>query len=306
VVEDDGYDPKKAVLAAQKLVNQDKVFLIASHIGTPMNNAAMPVMFEKGVINFFPLSAGREMYDPANKLKFASVASYYDTMRMNVARLYKEKGAKNACVLGSTYYFYSDGSINTTGTLTAAQTAAGITVVGNSGAVTAANFLSLCGSASATSPLYPTSRTWTATQKDKTTSFGFGVKHDFGKAKLDVNYNYTRGRTAVAYTYNAAALGLVTSGAPTAAQLTTLALIGSGFPDLVFRQDLVDASVLVPVNKTTAVRLLLRHEVGKFNDWHYDGVAANPTPAANQQTYLDAGPQDYKTTAVGAFVQFSW
>jgi branched-chain amino acid transport system substrate-binding protein len=99
IVEDNAYDPKRAVLAAQKLVNQDKVFLIASHIGTPMNNAAMPVMFEKGVINFFPLSAGREMYDPANKLKFASVASYYDTMRMNVARLYKEKGAKNACTL---------------------------------------------------------------------------------------------------------------------------------------------------------------------------------------------------------------
>jgi branched-chain amino acid transport system substrate-binding protein len=99
IVEDNAYDPKRAVLAAQKLVNQDKVFLIASHIGTPMNNAAMPVMFEKGVINFFPLSAGREMYDPPNKLKFASVASYYDTMRMNVARLYKEKGAKNACIL---------------------------------------------------------------------------------------------------------------------------------------------------------------------------------------------------------------
>ena len=99
IVEDNAYDPKRAVLAAQKLVNQDKVFLIASHIGTPMNNAAMPIMFEKGVINFFPLSAGREMYDPPNKLKFASVASYYDTMRMNVARLYKEKGAKNACVL---------------------------------------------------------------------------------------------------------------------------------------------------------------------------------------------------------------
>ncbi len=64
-----------------------------------MNNVAVPVMFEKGVINFFPLSAGREMYDPPNKLKFASVASYYDTMRMNVARLYKEKGAKNACTL---------------------------------------------------------------------------------------------------------------------------------------------------------------------------------------------------------------
>ncbi|HPO20981.1 MAG TPA: ABC transporter substrate-binding protein, partial [Rubrivivax sp.] len=29
VAEDNGYDPKKAVLAAQKLVNQDKVFIVA-------------------------------------------------------------------------------------------------------------------------------------------------------------------------------------------------------------------------------------------------------------------------------------
>ncbi len=99
LVEDNGYDPKKAVLAAQKLVSQDKVFLIASHIGTPMNNAAMPVMFEKNVINFLPLSAGREMFDPPHKLKFASVASYYETMRMNVPKLFKEKGAKQACAL---------------------------------------------------------------------------------------------------------------------------------------------------------------------------------------------------------------
>jgi len=99
LVEDNGYDPKKAVLATQKLVNQDKVFLIASHIGTPMNNAAMPIMFEKGVINFFPLSAGREMFEPAHKLKFANVAAYYDTLRVNVAKLYKEKGAKNGCTL---------------------------------------------------------------------------------------------------------------------------------------------------------------------------------------------------------------
>ena len=99
LVEDNGYVPKKAVLAAQKLVNQDKVFMIVAHIGTPMNNAAMPVMFEKGVINFMPLSAGREMYEPPHKLKFAGVASYYDTLRMNVAKLYKDKAAKQACAL---------------------------------------------------------------------------------------------------------------------------------------------------------------------------------------------------------------
>jgi branched-chain amino acid transport system substrate-binding protein len=99
VTEDHAYDPKRAVLAAQKLVNQDKVFLISSHIGTPQNNAAMPVQFDKGVINWMPLSAGREMFDPPHKLKFANVASYHDTLKMNVPELFKSKGAKKACIL---------------------------------------------------------------------------------------------------------------------------------------------------------------------------------------------------------------
>jgi branched-chain amino acid transport system substrate-binding protein len=99
IAEDHAYDPKRAVLAAQKLATQDKVFLVASHIGTPQNNAAMPVLFEKGVINWMPLSAGREMYDPPHKLKFANVASYYDTVKLNTAQLFKEKNAKKACVL---------------------------------------------------------------------------------------------------------------------------------------------------------------------------------------------------------------
>jgi branched-chain amino acid transport system substrate-binding protein len=64
IVEDSAYDPKKAVLAAQKLVNQDKIFLMAGHIGTAQNMAAMPVQFEKNVVNFLPITAAREMYEP--------------------------------------------------------------------------------------------------------------------------------------------------------------------------------------------------------------------------------------------------
>src|SRR5438045_3617081 len=37
IVEDSAYDPKKAVLAAQKLVNQDKIFAMVGHIGTAQN-----------------------------------------------------------------------------------------------------------------------------------------------------------------------------------------------------------------------------------------------------------------------------
>jgi len=71
VAEDSGYDPKRAVLAAQKLVNQDKVFIVAGHIGTAQNMAAMPVQFEKNVVNFLPVTAAREMYEPFNRLKYS-------------------------------------------------------------------------------------------------------------------------------------------------------------------------------------------------------------------------------------------
>ena len=99
LVEDSGYDPKKAVLAAQKLVNQDKIFIMVGHIGTAQNNAAMPVQFEKNVINFYPITAAREMYEPFNRLKYAFAATYYDQMRGAVPKLVKDKGAKKACTL---------------------------------------------------------------------------------------------------------------------------------------------------------------------------------------------------------------
>lgn len=98
-VEDSGYDPKKAVLAAQKLVNQDKIFMMVGHIGTAQNMAAMPVQFEKNVINFFPITAAREMYEPFNKLKYSFAAPYYDQMRLATPMLVKQKGAKKVCTL---------------------------------------------------------------------------------------------------------------------------------------------------------------------------------------------------------------
>ena len=99
IVEDSAYDPKKAVLAAQKLVNQDKIFMMVGHIGTAQNLAAMPVQFEKNVINFFPITAAREMYEPFHKLKYSFAATYYDQMRNAAPKLAKEKGAKKVCTM---------------------------------------------------------------------------------------------------------------------------------------------------------------------------------------------------------------
>ena len=71
VVEDSAYDPKKAILAAQKLVNQDRIFMLVGHIGTAQNNATMPILFERDIVNFLPLTASKDMYEPHHKLKYA-------------------------------------------------------------------------------------------------------------------------------------------------------------------------------------------------------------------------------------------
>ncbi|MBI1887244.1 MAG: MtrB/PioB family outer membrane beta-barrel protein [Nitrosomonadales bacterium] len=210
---------------------------------------------------------------------------------------------QNACVVGTTYNFWSDGSISTV-PQTAAQLAAGVTLVSTT-TVTSANFLATCGTASATSPLYATSRAWNVAQKNQSDTLGLGFKFDFSNMTvLDVNYTYSSNRTKISYAYNPYALGILTSGAPTAAQLLTLGLIGGGFSDLVLTQNVVDASVLVPFTKQSSVRVLGRFEAGRIRDWHYDGVAANPTPGTNQQTYLDSGPQHYRTYVLGVMYQY--
>ena len=98
-IEDSGYDPKRAVLAAQKLVNQDKIFAMVAHIGTAQNLAAMPVQFDKKVINFFPVTAAREMYEPLHPLKYAFAATYYDQIRLATPKLVKEKNIKKICTI---------------------------------------------------------------------------------------------------------------------------------------------------------------------------------------------------------------
>ena len=98
-VEDSGYDPKRAVLAAQKLVNQDKIFAMVGTIGTAPNVADFPVMFDKNVLSFFPVTAAREMYEPHHRLKYSFASTYYDQVRLAAPKLVKEKGAKKVCTI---------------------------------------------------------------------------------------------------------------------------------------------------------------------------------------------------------------
>ena len=99
VVEDHGYDPKKAVLAAQKMIQRDKIFAALGSIGTPTALAAMPLYLEKNVAHLFPLTGARQMYEPLQKLKYSFAAPYFDQMRSGLKHLVKEKGLKRVCIV---------------------------------------------------------------------------------------------------------------------------------------------------------------------------------------------------------------
>jgi branched-chain amino acid transport system substrate-binding protein len=99
VVEDSQYQVPRAVQAANKLINRDKVFAILGGMGTPMNNAILPRMIKANIPNLFPFSAARQMTEPHHALKFAHISTYYDHIRAGMAHLAKTAGVKTFCVI---------------------------------------------------------------------------------------------------------------------------------------------------------------------------------------------------------------
>ena len=199
----------------------------------------------------------------------------------------------NACVIGNFYYFFSDGSIQTNATGVAPPPPAGTSMV-SSNQVGAGNFRSLCGTGSDVSPLFPTSRTWDVSQKDRNTVTGLGFHYEVGRVLSDIGYTYSSGRTRIRYGYNAAGLGI---------NAVQAALAGDGWSDLVFKQNVVEANAMVPLHKRLSFRLLYRFEDARIRDWHYDGVSVNPMPA-NNGAYLDFGPQGYKVHLFGGLFRY--
>ena len=99
IVEDDSYQPAKALAAVKKLVERDKVMVVFGHMGTPTSLAIAPYL-EHRQVPFFPVTTLPE--DPARTETFGLQANYADIM-YHVTRFVAEKaGAKR---IG---YFYQN------------------------------------------------------------------------------------------------------------------------------------------------------------------------------------------------------
>jgi branched-chain amino acid transport system substrate-binding protein len=83
-VEDSGYNPQKGVLAAQKLISQDKVFALVGVLGSGVVQATQPMALERSVPYLFPLASSDITYLPQSALKFAAYALSSEHMRAAV------------------------------------------------------------------------------------------------------------------------------------------------------------------------------------------------------------------------------
>lgn len=99
IVEDHGYTVPRAVQAANKLINNDKIFIMLGALGTPMNNAVLGDQLQKGVPNIFPFTAARSMAEPFHPLKFAQFSSYYDQVRAATKHFVEKEKKTKVCAM---------------------------------------------------------------------------------------------------------------------------------------------------------------------------------------------------------------
>lgn len=104
ILEDSGYDPKKAVLATQKLIEKDKIFVNLGSMGSPTVLAAQDITLDAGVLQLFPLTAAEFTFkfDPAKpqeRLKFNNILPYVESTRAAVKYMIETKGSKKPCIL---------------------------------------------------------------------------------------------------------------------------------------------------------------------------------------------------------------
>jgi branched-chain amino acid transport system substrate-binding protein len=109
IIEDSGYDPKKAVLAAQKLLTQDKVFALIGTLGSAMVQATTPLSTERNVPVLFPMASTEATFLPLSPLKFGLLALGTDSMRVGAKYFYDQLGKRR---FGIIYQDDETGQVN--------------------------------------------------------------------------------------------------------------------------------------------------------------------------------------------------
>lgn len=140
--------------------------------------------------------------------------------------------------------------------------------------------------------IYPEALAWSATSRERSTSFGLGLRHDLGRARVELQYTQVASRLPQSYDF-ASAAALQSPGLAAEA--------GDGFADMRHELRAFDAGLRLPLSPRVALRLQARHELVRISDWHYAGL--DQGLVVGNRVYLDAGPVNYRVTLFGVFLQ---
>jgi ABC-type branched-subunit amino acid transport system substrate-binding protein len=104
ILEDNGYDPKKAVLATQKMIEHDKIFAMVGPMGSSTVLAAQEILFDAGVLQLFPLTAAEFTFrfdpsKPQERLKFNNLLPYIESTRAALKYMMEAKNFKKPCLM---------------------------------------------------------------------------------------------------------------------------------------------------------------------------------------------------------------
>ena len=99
IAEDTQYQVPDSLRAANKLINRDQIFAMLIALGTPNNNAVMPLQFEVGIPNLFPLTGSIQMGEPFHPLKWTARGIYYYEMRTAIRHFVGTVGLQRPCIV---------------------------------------------------------------------------------------------------------------------------------------------------------------------------------------------------------------
>jgi MtrB/PioB family decaheme-associated outer membrane protein len=151
------------------------------------------------------------------------------------------------------------------------------------------------GDPNAGGAVYPLANRWEEESRDDAHTVGLGFRYAFPRATLESGYAllYSPYRT----NYSFASAGALAGGAAAAAGAA------DGMPDMVFRQQSLETSLKLVIDRSTALRLFHRYERTRIEDWHYDGLPL--VFAGGAGVFLGAGPRSYSGNLLGVFFQYA-
>jgi hypothetical protein len=138
---------------------------------------------------------------------------------------------------------------------------------------------------------YPLAGLWSAHDRQGNHTAGILFNQQLRRVRVDAGWNFQYARGTTGYSY----------ASPLALAYADVAALGQyGFPDLTYRLNSANVSLLVPLTKSVSLRLFDNFEQGLISDWHYAGF--DQSRVYNHRVYSDGGPHDYSANIIGMLI----